>query len=235
VVMAVVMKKVLLAVVTALVGLVVFGVMLFLPAETFNYWQAWVFLAVFTLAMRVPSLYLSLKNPAALQRRMQQRRMQGGPTGETRPVQRMLLSSIVVLLPALLVFCALDHRFGWSPVPLAISLVGDALVALGLGLAMLAVIQNSYTAANVTVEAGQQLTTTGLYGFVRHPIYLGALLMQIGIPLALGSRWGLLVLIPGVLLLVLRILEEEQMLTQELKGYRAYTQKVQYRLLPYVW
>jgi protein-S-isoprenylcysteine O-methyltransferase Ste14 len=76
----------------------------------------------------------------------------------------MLVSAVLLLVPAVLVFCALDHRFGWSPVPLAVSVMGDALVVIGLGLAMLAVIQNSYAAANVTVEAGQQLITTGLYG-----------------------------------------------------------------------
>jgi protein-S-isoprenylcysteine O-methyltransferase Ste14 len=173
---------------------------------------------------------LGLKNPEALQRRMQ-----GGPTGETRPVQRLVIAGVLLLLPALLVFCALDHRFGWSPVPAALTVVGDALVAIGLGLAMLAVIQNSYAAANVTVEAGQQVSTTGLYGVVRHPIYLGALIMLIGIPLALGSWWGLLVLLPSVPLLVVRTLDEEQMLTHELGGYRAYTHKVRYRLVPYVW
>jgi protein-S-isoprenylcysteine O-methyltransferase Ste14 len=224
------MKTGLQAVVTGLVGLVVFGALLFVPAGTFKYWQAWVFIAVFTLVTSIPSIYLGLKNPAALQRRMR-----GGPAEEPRAVQRLLVAGLFVLVPAVLVFCALDHRFGWSPVPLAFSVVGDTLVAIGLGLAMLAVIQNSYAAANVAVEAGQKLITTGLYGFVRHPMYLGALIMMIGIPLALGSWWGLLVLIPGGLLLVLRIRDEERMLTQELDGYRAYTQQVRYRLVPYVW
>jgi protein-S-isoprenylcysteine O-methyltransferase Ste14 len=100
---------------------------------------------------------------------------------------------------------------------------------------MLVVIQNSYASANVAVEVGQKLTTTGLYGLVRHPMYVGTLIMMIGIPLALGSWWGLVVLIPGVILLVLRILDEEKMLEEELDGYTEYTEKVHYRLVPYVW
>jgi protein-S-isoprenylcysteine O-methyltransferase Ste14 len=224
------MKTGLQAVGTGLIGLVVFGLLLFLPAWTFHYWQAWVFIAVFTISTSVPSIYLSLKNPAALQRRMR-----AGPAAETRTAQKMIISGVFLLLPAVMVFCAFDHRFGWSPVPTAVTVIGDALVAVGLGIAMLVVIQNSYAAANVTVEAGQKVITTGLYGFVRHPMYVGALITMIGIPLALDSWWGLVILIPGVIGLVLRILDEEKMLKQELGGYSEYTQKVHYRLVPYVW
>jgi protein-S-isoprenylcysteine O-methyltransferase Ste14 len=224
------MKTGLQAVGIGLFGLVVFGVVLFLPAGTFHYWQAWVFIAIFTLSTSLPSIYLGLKNPAALQRRMQ-----GGPVGETRTLQKMLVSVLFLLLPAVLVFCAFDYRFGWSPVPTAVTILGDALVAIGLGMAMLVVIQNSYAAANVTVEASQKVITTGLYEFVRHPMYVGSLILMGGISLALDSWWGLVILIPGVMVLVLRILDEEKMLKQELEGYSEYTQKVRYRLVPYVW
>jgi protein-S-isoprenylcysteine O-methyltransferase Ste14 len=218
------------AIVTGVIGIVVFGLLLFLPAGTFNYWQAWVFIAVFTLSTSVATGYLMLKNPAALQRRMR-----GGPAGETRTVQRILVSVLLLLLPAVMIFSALDHRFGWSSVPMLISVGGDVLVVTGLSLAMLVVVQNSYAAANVTVEAGQQLTITGLYGFVRHPMYIGTLIMMIGLPLALDSWWGLVVVLPGLSVLVLRIFDEERMLEEELDGYREYKQKVHYRLIPHVW
>ncbi|GHO88682.1 methyltransferase family protein [Dictyobacter formicarum] len=224
------MKTGLQAVGTALIGLVVFGLLLFLPAWTFNYWQAWVFIAVFTLATSLPSIYLALKNPAALERRMH-----AGPAAETRTVQKVIISIGLLSLPAVMVFSALDHRFGWSPVPAAISVIGDALVAIGLGITMLVVIQNSYAAANITVEAGQKVISTGLYGIVRHPMYVGVLIMMVGIPLALGSWWGLVILIPAIIVLAFRILDEEKMLKQELEGYSEYTQKVHYRLVPYVW
>jgi protein-S-isoprenylcysteine O-methyltransferase Ste14 len=218
------------AIVTGLIGIVAFGLLLFLPAGTFDYWQAWVFIAVFTLSTSAATGYLMLKNPAALQRRMR-----GGPVAETRAVQRILVSVLLLLLPAVMVFSAFDHRFGWSPVPTLVSVAGDALVLTGLSLAMLVVVQNSYAAANVSVQAGQQLTTTGLYGFVRHPMYIGTLIMMIGLPLALDSWWGLVVVIPGLSVLILRILDEERMLEEELEGYREYKQKVQYRLVPHVW
>jgi protein-S-isoprenylcysteine O-methyltransferase Ste14 len=225
-----IMKTSLQAVGTGLLGLVVFGVLLFLPAGTFNYWQAWVFIAVFTISTSVPGMYLSLKNPAALQRRMQ-----AGPAAERRTIQKMLVSGLFLLLPAVLIFSAFDHRFGWSEVATAVSVVGDVLVAIGLGMAMLVVIQNSYAAATVTVEASQKVITTGLYGVVRHPMYVGSVIVMIGIPLALDSWWGLVSLIPGVMILVVRVLDEEKVLTQELEGYSQYTQKVHYRLVPYVW
>ena len=127
---------------------------------------------------------------------------------------------------------ALDHRFGWSPVPTAICLVGDVLVAVGLGVVALVLIQNSYAASTVQVEAGQTVVSTGLYGLVRHPMYTGNVIMLVGIPLALGSYWGLVFVIPGLIVLAVRIRDEEKLLQEELTGYREYTQTVRHRLVP---
>jgi protein-S-isoprenylcysteine O-methyltransferase Ste14 len=215
---------------SATFGLVAFGAMLFLPAGTFHYWQAWVFLAVFALSTWIPSVYLMRTNPEALERRMRV-----GPSAEARTLQRILITVVFISFPAMFVISALDHRFGWSSVPASVSVIGDVLVAIGLGLSMLVIVQNSYAAANVTVEAGQQLVSTGLYGLMRHPMYTGNVVLMLGIPLALGSYWGLLLFIPGLVVLVLRIRDEEDLLTHELSGYRDYTQRVHYRLLPYVW
>jgi protein-S-isoprenylcysteine O-methyltransferase Ste14 len=215
--------------VSATLGLVAFGLLLFLPAGTFHYWQAWVFLAVFALSTWIPSVYLMRTNPAALERRMR------GPLAETRTLQRILIAVIFVCFPAMFVVSALDHRFGWSPVPAAVSLVGDVLVASGLILGMLVIIQNSYAAVNVVVEAGQRLVSSGLYGLVRHPMYTGNVILMLGVPLALGSYWGLVFVIPGLIVLILRIRDEEDLLAHELSGYRAYTHQVRYRLVPYVW
>jgi protein-S-isoprenylcysteine O-methyltransferase Ste14 len=114
-------------------------------------------------------------------------------------------------------------------------LIGNALVAIGLGITMLVVIQNSYAAATIRVEADQEVVSTGLYALVRHPMYFGALIMMIAMPLALDSYWGLALIIPGVPILAFRILDEEKALKQELTGYSEYTQQVHSRLLPYVW
>jgi protein-S-isoprenylcysteine O-methyltransferase Ste14 len=216
---------------SGLVGLVVFGLMLFLPARTFDYWQAWVFLLVFfPLSTWIPSIYLMRKNPAALERRMR-----SGPGAETRTVQKVVMAVLYLSLAAMFVVSALDHRFGWSPVPTAICLAGDVLVAVGRGVVMLVVIQNSYAATTVQVEAGQELVSTGVYGLVRHPMYTSYVIMMVGIPLALGSYWGLVFVIPGLLVIAWRIRDEEKLLQEELDGYREYTKKVRYRLVPSVW
>jgi protein-S-isoprenylcysteine O-methyltransferase Ste14 len=216
--------------VSATLGLAAFGLMLFLPAGTLQYWQAWVFLAVFALSTWIPSVYLMRTNPAALERRMHV-----GPLAETRTLQRIVIAVVFICFPAMFVVSAFDHRFGWSPVPATVCLIGDVLVAIGLGIAMLVVIQNGYAAANVTVEAEQKVVSTGLYGLVRHPMYTGNVILMIGVPLALGSYWGLVFVVPGLIVLVLRIGDEEQLLGQELNGYREYAQQVHYRLVPYVW
>lgn len=145
------------------------------------------------------------------------------------------MAALWLSLAAMFVVSALDHRFGWSPVPTAISLVGDVLVAVGLGVAMLVVLQNSHAAATVQVESGQKLVSTGLYGLVRHPMYAGNVIMMVGIPLALDSYWGLVFVVPGVSGLAFRIRDEEKLLKDDLAGYREYAQEVRYRLVPGIW
>jgi protein-S-isoprenylcysteine O-methyltransferase Ste14 len=213
-----------------LAELVVFGFMLFFPAGTFNYWQAWVFLVVVGLAAWAPIIYVLRTNPVALQGRMS-----GGPTAETRPAQKVVIAGLYLSLAAMAVVSVLDHRFGWSTVPTAICLVGDVLVAVGLGVVALVIIQNSYAASTVRVQAGQKVVSTGLYGLVRHPMYTGNVIMLVGIPIALGSYWGLVLVIPGLVVLAWRIRDEEKLLREELTGYREYTQKVRYRLMPLMW
>ena len=224
------MKIALQFIASSVFGLAFFGLGLFLPAGTFDYWQAWVFIGVFMACTMLPNLYLAATNPAALQRRMN-----AGPTAETRPLQRIIISLTVVLVVAVIVVSALDHRFGWSAVPLFVIVAGQVMVAVGLLLAQLVVMQNNYASANITVEADQPLVSTGLYGLVRHPMYFGALIMMVSTPIALGSLWGLAVMLLAVPLLATRISDEEKLLNEQLDGYREYTTRVGSRLIPYVW
>jgi protein-S-isoprenylcysteine O-methyltransferase Ste14 len=215
---------------SAITGILVFVLMLFAPAGTFHYWQGWVFLAVFALSTWIPSLYLMRTNPAALERRLH-----AGPLQETRVAQKVISTIAFLSMMGLIVFSVFDHRFGWSDVPPAISVIGDFLVGFGLLATMLVVIQNGYAAANITVEPEQTVVSTGLYALVRHPMYTGTIVLMVGIPLALGSYWGLVFVPLGLVVLALRIRDEEGLLEQELRGYREYEQRVHYRLVPYLW
>jgi protein-S-isoprenylcysteine O-methyltransferase Ste14 len=211
-------------------GILFMGVLLFWPAGTFDYWQAWFFIAVFIVGTMAPTVYLAVKYPDALQRRMT-----SGPWAETRLAQKLITVGIILTVVAAGVISALDYRFGWSTIPTAVVVLGNVLVAVGLGIAEIVIVQNNYAAATITVEADQPVVSTGLYGLVRHPMYVGALIMMVGMPLALASYWGLLAVIPGVLVFVARITDEEKALRQELDGYDEYTEKVHYRLVPGVW
>lgn len=224
------MKLAIQTVASGLFGVLFFGVLLFLPAGTLNYWQAWVFVAIFLAATLGPSLYLAVKNPATLARRMH-----GGPTAETRPLQKVIITATFASVVVLTVVSALDHRFGWSHVPTAMVVLGNVLVVLGLVLAQAVILQNNYAGASIHVEDEQPLVSTGLYGVVRHPMYSGALIMMSGMPLALDSYWGLLVAALAVPILVLRILDEESLLRTELSGYGDYTRTVRYRIVPGIW
>jgi protein-S-isoprenylcysteine O-methyltransferase Ste14 len=223
-------KLLLQATAASLFGLVFFGVLLFWPAGTFDYWQAWVFIAVFGVTSSCPSIYWGLRNPDVLRRRMR-----SGPIAETRPVQKFATVGISASVVVILVVSALDHRFGWSQVPIPVVVIGDILVAVGLLMAIMVVNQNNYAAATITVEADQKVVSTGLYGLVRHPMYVGVLIMMIGTPPALDSYWGLLAVVLAVPILAARIDDEEKMLRQELDGYDEYINKVHYRLVPGVW
>ncbi|WP_066899922.1 methyltransferase family protein [Mycolicibacterium houstonense] len=208
-------------------GIVVVGLLIFVPAGTLDYWQAWVFLAVVVISGWVAGAYFLRTNPAVLQRRM--------PAAESRKPQKILATALLLLWGAMIVVSALDHRFGWSAVPTSVSVVGNVLVALGIGGLTLVLAQNNHAAVTIRVEEGQQLVSTGLYGLVRHPMYSSDIFLLAGIPPALGSYWGLLFAVPCLVVLVLRIHDEERLLREELDGYREYTQAVRYRMVPLIW
>lgn len=215
---------------TFIIGAFALGLVLFFPAWTFNYWQAWVFIVVFMISVNGIGLYLSIKDPTLLERRKN-----FGPAAERNMSQRIIMSMAIVVNIGLLVFCALDYRFAWSPVPGLVSLAGNALVAIGLLIDLFVFKENSFGASTIKTEEDQKVISTGPYSLVRHPMYGGVLVMMTGVPLALGSLWGLTILILALPLLIWRILDEEKLLKKDLPGYVEYTQKVRYRLVPYLW
>jgi protein-S-isoprenylcysteine O-methyltransferase Ste14 len=150
-------------------------------------------------------------------------------------VQKVIVLFIFGAFVTLIALRPLDYRFGWSPVPWYVSIIGDALVVFSFYVFYLVSKVNTYAAANVRVEEGQRVIDTGVYGLVRHPMYFGALFLIIGTPLALGSWWTLLLTPVFLLLLYFRIASEEKVLMRDLPGYVEYQNKVKYRLMPFVW
>jgi len=209
----------------AIVAALVFG-----AAGTVHYAEAWVFLGTFFGSSLAVTLYLMKRDPQLLQRRVS-----GGPAAEQRPRQRIIQGLASGVFLAILAVPALDHRFHWSRVPLSVAAAGDVLVALGFLAVFLVFRENSYASAVIEVGAEQKVIDTGPYALVRHPMYAGALVLLAGIPLALGSWWGLLVLPPFAAVIAWRLLDEEAFLLQQLPGYAAYRRKTRYRLIPFVW
>lgn len=205
----------------------VLGAALFFPGGTLHYWEAWVYIAVFTMASAAITVYLMKKDTALLQRRVN-----AGPTGEKQPVQKVIQSIAQIAFLSIFMVSAFDHRYRWSYVPLFAVIFGDILMAVGFYVVFLVFKENTFTSATIEVAAEQKVISTGPYALVRHLMYSGALLLLVATPLALGSWWGLLAFIPIALVILWRLLDEEKFLAANLPGYTKYCSKVHYRLIP---
>ena len=204
--------------------------LLFGGAGTVDWWQAWLFLAVYFAASIAISYYLIRYDPALLARRMR-----GGPWAEKRPAQRLIMLIASAGFIALVVVPAIDERLGWSHMPAAIVFAGNVLMALGWLGTWFVFRENSFTAATIERAPDQRVISTGPYAIVRHPMYSSMLVMLLGMPIALGSWWGVSALVVMGPALIARIFDEEAFLVHELPGYAEYKQKVRYRLIPHLW
>ncbi len=204
--------------------------LLFGLAGTLHDGRAWGMLAVFFGCAGATTAWLWFRDKALLERRVK-----AGPGAESDPMQNAVQALAGLVFLATFAVPGFDKRMGWSSVPLAVSLAGDAMIAIGFLIVFLTFRENTFTAGTIEVAEGQHVIGSGPYAVVRHPMYAGALVMIAGIPLALGSWWGL---IPAVLLvpvLVWRLLREEAFLAANLPGYDAYCDGVRYRLVPNFW
>lgn len=210
--------------------LVVMAAIIFLPAWTLDYWQAWVLVAVFFACTLAVTLYLMKNDPKLLERRVK-----AGVGAEQERSQNIIQAIAACAFIAIFVVSVLDHRFAWSTVPPLVSALGDILVALGFYFVFLVFKENTFASGTIEVGAGQRVVASGPYALVRHPMYIGALVMLVGVPLALGSWWGLLAIIPMTTVLIFRLLDEEKFLAKNLAGYSDYQSKVRYHLFPLIW
>ena len=210
--------------------LALLAILLFGPAWTLQYWQAWAYLLVFAVSCSSITFYLWKEDKNLLQRRII-----AGPRAELQKSQKwiQLLASAVFL--GTLVLPSLDHRFSWSSVPTLVVIAGDIFVALGFLIVFLVFRENTFTAAIIGVAPGQIVVSSGPYALIRHPMYSGALVLLFGTPLALSSWWGLLMFIPMLFTIGWRARDEERLLSKQLPGYTAYCVIVRYRLIPFVW
>jgi protein-S-isoprenylcysteine O-methyltransferase Ste14 len=208
-------------------GLFVIGGILFALAGTFRYWQAWLFLAALAIPLVMTLIFLLRKDPALLEKRMNLKE----PRKEQRKIVQ--ISGLFMLLGFFLP--GLDYRYQWSDVPIWVIVVSVIVFECSYAMVVAVFAQNSYASRVVEIQEGQQLIDTGLYAIIRHPMYSASIILYLSIPLMLGSYYSVIPMALSCLELIARIKDEEEMLKEGLAGYTAYTQRVKYRLFPYVW
>jgi len=218
------------AIVQGVIGLGFSVALVFVTAGTFNYWQGWLFIAVFALSTTGFTVYMALYDKPLLERRLA-----AGPWHEKEWAQKIIVSLVFLSFFAFIVLPILDYRFGWSSVSAWISLAGNVIVVASFLSIFWVIKTNSWAASNIRVEPGQKVVDTGPYAHVRHPMYAGAIWLFVGIPLALGSWWTIVLILPFFPVILWRLLDEERILRRDLPGYSNYMQKVRYRLIPYIW
>lgn len=204
--------------------------LIFISAGTIDFWQGWLFCLSFWFSSFALGIYL-----IKYDRPLLERRMRFGPWEESRPIEKVLITLTFLMFVALVIVPALDHRFAWSRVPGVLVVIANLLMVATFGFFLVVLRANSFAASTITVEAGQRVVSSGPYAYVRHPMYAGAAVLVLAIPLALGSWWGLLVPVITAPVLIARILDEERALSAELPGYQDYLLAVPWRLIPLVW
>ncbi len=215
------------ALVKFIAGLILVGALLFLPAWTIFYPGAWLFIGLLFIPMLIMGIVLFIKSPTLLEKRLNNR--------EKEKTQKGVIALSGLMFPVGFIVSALDFRFGWSYVPLWLTVVSSVLFLVGYGIYAEVMRENAYLSRTVEVQKDQKVISTGLYGVVRHPMYLATLFMFLPLPLILGSLWGLIPFALYPVVTVIRIINEEKILTDGLIGYSEYKTKVKYRLIPFVW
>lgn len=209
------------------IGFVIIGVLLFLPAGTFDYWNAWLFIGLLFVPMFFLGVVLLLKAPELLAKRLQSK--------EKEEEQKSVVLGSLLMFVGGFVVAALDFRFQWTRLPLVVVIIASVVFLVSYGLYAEVMRENAYLSRTVEVQENQKVIDTGLYGIVRHPMYFATVLMFLSIPLVLGSGIAFFLFLPYPFLLVKRIRNEEEVLEKGLEGYMEYKKKVKYRMIPFLW
>ena len=210
-----------------LCGIALIGLLLFWPAGTWHYWQAWLLLALLFVPMICMGVWMLISMPELLAKRLNNK--------EKEQTQKHVVALSGLMFIGGFVLCGLSHRFAWSSFPLWASVIASVVFLIGYALYAEVLRKNAYLSRTIEVQENQQLIDTGLYGIVRHPMYTATLLMFLLMPIVLGSAWALLVFGVYPVLIIRRINNEEQVLAAGLPGYADYQQRVRWRLIPGIW
>ena len=208
-------------------GLLLVGLLIFLPAGTLSYTYGWLLVGLLFGPMLIAGFVMLAKSPEFLKKRLDAKEKQGTQKGVVAFSGLMFIVGFVV--------AGLDFRFGWSKMPLWVTIVASALFLVAYALYAEVMRENAYLSRTIKVEQGQTVVDTGLYGIVRHPMYAVTLLLFLAMPLVLGSWYALIVFAFYPAIIIVRLKDEEALLTKELPGYAQYKQKVKYRLIPFIW
>lgn len=208
-------------------GLVIFLLVLFVPAGTLHYWQGWLLTALLFAPMLLVGILLLRKNPALLRRRLNDK--------ETESQQKQVVLMCMGMFLAAFILAGLHVRFGWRLLPAWVSWTASVVFLIGYALYAEVIRENAYLSRVVEVQKDQKVVDTGLYGLVRHPMYMATLLLFLAMPLVLGCAVSFLIMLLYIPVIMKRIRNEEQVLEQGLAGYREYREKVRYRLIPFLW
>ena len=210
-----------------LCGMALIGLLLFWPAGTWHYWQAWLLLALLFVPMTCMGIWLLISMPDLLAKRLNNK--------EKEQTQKHVVALSGLMFIAGFVLCGLDHRFAWSSLPLWASVIASVVFLIGYALYADVLRENAYLSRTIEVQENQQLIDTGLYGIVRHPMYAATIGLFLAIPVVLGSWWSFLCFLPYIPVIVVRIRNEEAVLADGLVGYKDYQARVRYRLIPFIW
>ena len=208
-------------------GLILVGVLIFLPAGTLCYGNGWLLIGLLFGPMLIAGFVMMAKAPALLEKRLDVKEKQG--------TQKGVVAFSGVMFVAGFVLAGLDFRFSWSQMPMPVTVVASVLFLAAYGLYAEVMRENAYLSRTVKVEEGQQVVDTGLYGIVRHPMYMATILLFLMIPLILGSWYALVVFACYPVIIIIRLKDEEALLARELPGYAEYQKKVKYRIIPFIW
>ncbi|MBQ3529794.1 MAG: isoprenylcysteine carboxylmethyltransferase family protein [Oscillospiraceae bacterium] len=208
-------------------GLLLVGLFIFLPAGTLDYTYGWLFIGLLFVPMLIAGFVMFFKSPDFLAKRLDAKEKQRAQKGVVALSGLMFIAGFVV--------AGLDYRFGWSKVPLIVTMIASALFLIAYVLYAEVMRENAYLSRTVKVEEGQTVVDTGLYGIVRHPMYAVTILLFLMMPIVLGSWYALIAFAFYPAIIIVRLKNEEDLLTRELPGYAAYKQKVKYRMIPFVW